>query len=69
MIPNVIDKILGHFTPKERIKRLKNEIQKLERERNEILIHKQEDKQARRLQFIIGRLSYLTKLLSNEATD
>lgn len=68
-IPNVIDKILGHFTPKERIKRLKNEIQKLEKERNEILLHKAEDKSANRLEYIQRRLAFLNKRLQNEATD
>lgn len=68
-IPNVLDKILGHFTPKERIKRLKNEIAKLEKERNEILSHSAEVRFANRLEYIQHRIAYLNKRMQTEAVD
>jgi len=66
---DIIDKILGHLTPKERIKRYKNEIDKLEKERNEILLRKAEIKYSNRLDYIQRRIVYLTGVLKNEATD
>jgi len=63
----VIDKVLEHFTPKERARRIKDEINKLTKERDVLLISKMEEKQSRRLAYIVNRLKYLAKQLQNYA--
>ena len=51
-----------------RIERWKNEIDKLERERSEILVHKADAKNAKRLAVIDSKLKYYNGLCKN-ATD
>ena len=48
-----------------RIERWKNEIDKLERERANILVHKADVKSANRLTIIDGRIKYYNGLLKN----
>ena len=68
-ILNILDWLKNKLPIPNRVEAIKNNIDKLERERNEILLHQAEDKQVRRLEFIVGRLSYLNRRMSTEATD
>ncbi len=68
MIPNVLDKILGHFTPKERIRKLKDELNKLERERGSILVFKEDEKKSKRLTIVCNRIATIKRMLQNDAT-
>ncbi len=68
MIPNVLDKILGHFTPKERIRKLKDELNKLERERSSILVFKEDEKKSKRLTIVCNRIATIKRMLQNDAT-
>ena len=52
-----------------RIEGMKNEIDKLERERSEILLHKAEEKSANRIAYIQSRLVYLNKRMQALAND
>jgi hypothetical protein len=64
-----LDNLLKKLPIPNRVEGIKNEIDKLEKERSEILVHKAEVKQARRLEYIDSRLFYLRKRLTNLASD
>ena len=68
-ILSILDWLKDKLPIPNRVEGIKNEIDKLEREKNDILLHKAEDAKARRLQFIIGRLADLRKRLQNIAGD
>jgi len=59
--------IASWFSPAERVRRMKDEVDKLEREKNAILIHKAEVKAARRIAIIDDKLRRLNGLLRNNA--
>ncbi len=52
-----------------RVEGIKNEINKLKKERSKILVYKAEEKSARRLDYINGRLLDLNERLQNIASD
>lgn len=64
---NVFANITGWFTPQQRIRRLKDEFNKLEKERDDLLSTQAATKKAIRLATINDRLRYLSGLLFNSA--
>lgn len=64
---NFLDNITSWWTPKERVRRIKDEIEKLEREKSFILVSKADLKKARRLNAIYKRIDELHGLLENSA--
>lgn len=64
-----LDKLLSKLPIANRVEGIKNSINKLERERNEILLHKAEVKSANRLVAIDKQLFILRDRLSNIARD
>ena len=61
----ILGKLSAQF--QDRIERIKNELENLENERDEILNHKATVKAAQRLVVIDKRIKYLTGLLKNKA--
>ena len=68
-ILNILDWLKNKLPIPNRVEAIKNNIDKLERERNEIILHKAEHKKALRLQFIIERLANLRHRLQNISGD
>lgn len=68
-ILSILDWLKNKLPIPNRVERIKNEIDKLEKEKNAIILRKAEIKQALRLQFIIERLADLRKRLQNIASD
>ncbi len=66
---SLLDRVTSWLPIPKRVEGIKNEIDKLEKERSEILVKKAEVKLARRLEFIDGRLFYLRKRLQNIVND
>lgn len=64
-----LDKLLGKLPIANRVEKIKNDIDKLEREKNEILLHKAEVSKANRLVVIDKQLFDLHKRLQNIAHD
>ena len=62
----IVDGLLG-LSPEERVKKLKNKIQKLKGERDELLKKDASDKSALRVGAINNELRTLEQRLSNEA--
>lgn len=65
----IVNKVLGMFSRKERIRRLKNKIDKLEREKSELTINKATRKKQARLSRVIDELNRCNRLLKNFAQD
>lgn len=61
----IVNKILAHFTPKERNRKIKDKIDKLEREKSEIIVTKATKKKANRVGYIDNELARLNILLKN----
>mgnify|MGYP001617155442 CR=1 FL=1 len=59
------DSLFG-LSKEERIRKLKNELEKLKEERSEIIIHKWDKTKANRLRWLIDRISTLEQRLRNE---
>ena len=57
--------ITGWFTPKQRVRRIKDKVDKLEKERKGILKHEATEKSSGRLLAIDRELSKLNRLLQN----
>lgn len=68
-ILSILDWLKNKLPISNRVERIKNNIDKLERERNEILTHRVEVKSANRLIVIDKQLSDLRKRLQNIASD
>lgn len=68
-ILNILDWLKNKLPIPNRVEAIKNNIDKLEKERNDILLHKAEIKFANRLLAIDGQLSILRKRLQNLASD
>lgn len=66
-ILGIADKILEHFSPKERKRRLRTELEKLQTERSLIIIGKATVRKADRLSVITKRIAELNRLLKNES--
>lgn len=68
-ILNILDWLKNKLPIPNTVEAIKNNIDKLERERNEILLHKAEVKFANRLMAIDEQLFILRKRLSNIANE
>jgi len=68
-ILSILDWLKNKLPISNRVERIKNNIDKLERERNEILTHRVEVKSANRLIVIDKQLFDLRKRLQNIASD
>lgn len=68
-ILNILDWLKNKLPIPNRVEAIKNNIDKLEKERNDILLHKAEVKFANRLVAIDGQLLTLRKRLSNIANE
>ena len=64
LIPNIIDGLFG-LSPEQRRRKIKDEIDKLEAEKSELLIYKANAKKAGRILDINRRLISLNKRLQN----
>ena len=62
-----LDKLFEKLPIQGRVERWKNEVDRLVKERAEILIHKADVKFAKRLDYIDRRIVYLNGLLKNKA--
>lgn len=65
----LLDRITSWLPIPKRVESIKNTIDKLERERNDILLHKAEVSKANRLMVIDSQLLDLRKRLQNLASD
>jgi len=68
-ILSILDWLKNKLPIPNRVEGIKNTIDKLERERNEILLHKAEIKSANRLTIIDKQLLDLRKRMQNLASD
>jgi hypothetical protein len=66
-IVGIIDKVLSWFTPEQRVRKIKDEIDKLQKERSHLLAGVCDAKTSNRVVCIDQRLAYLTGLLKNSA--
>jgi hypothetical protein len=66
---SLLDRVTSWLPIPKRIERIKNTIDKLERERNDILLHKAEISKANRLTAIDNQLADLRKRLQNSSTE
>ena len=64
-----LDKLLGKLPIANRVEGIKNSIDKLESERSVILVHKANEKNSRRLEYIDAHLLELRKRLQNISHD
>jgi hypothetical protein len=64
-IGTAIGTVASWFTPEQRTRRLRDELEKLSTERSKILVHKADEKSARRLSVIDSRIDVLNGLLKN----
>lgn len=65
-LAGIADGLLG-LSPEERVKKLKNKIDKLRKERDEILKKNADDKSAGRISVINSQLRVLEDRIKNEA--
>lgn len=64
---NGLGYLFGKIPLQDRKERWKNELENLEREKNEILISKADVKKAKRVTDIDKRIAYLNQLLKNSS--
>lgn len=66
-IVGIFDKVLSWFTPEQRVRRIKDEIDKLQKERIKLLAGECDAKKSSRVLYIDERLANLSSLLKNTA--
>ena len=64
-----LDKIMGVLPIQKRKERWKNELDNLEKERNNLLKGKCDEKTSTRLAIVVERLRYLNQLCKNSVED
>jgi hypothetical protein len=64
-----LDKLMDKLPIQGRIERMKNQLENLERERNELLQKTCGEKESKRMSYLIVRIAYLNQLLRNKTTD
>lgn len=65
-ILGIINKVLAYWTPEERKRKLRDELDKLEEERRLLFLNKVDVKKADRMFHIIVRIGHIKRLLSND---
>lgn len=68
-IGTAIGVVASWFSPKQRVRRLKDELDKLQKEKSALLITKANINRAKRLVVINDRIAELQRLLKNTTTD
>lgn len=68
-IGTAIGVVAGWLSPAKRIERLKNELDKLEREKSLLLIQKADIKNTKRMSVINSRIADINRLLKNSAKE